>query len=131
MCAMWLLLQLVVALLYWDLPPAESSELQTVVRQKQRDDEEEEEPLMGADELEDTYGAVIVDPQQSETQLSSERLSPSPSPPPPGLPPAETLHPPPDPFEDFSAKKGRLEGSSLRLFSGNERVVFYLFRCWF
>ncbi|XP_062371574.1 major facilitator superfamily domain-containing protein 8 isoform X2 [Sardina pilchardus] len=108
MCGMWLLLQLAVALLYWDLSPAESSELQTVVRPKQQqqqqqaDDGEEEEPLMGAEEEPaDTYGAVIVDPQQeSEAQCSPGRLSPPP-PSSPASPKAEE----PDPFEDFSARK--------------------------
>lgn len=127
MCALWLLLQLAVALLYWDLPPAESSELQAVVRPKQRDDDgEEEEPLMGAEEeLADTYGAVIVDPQQPDTQCSPEHRSSSP--PSPSSLKAEA----PDPFEDFSIRKGRLGGSSSLCLRGKERVVFYLYCCWF
>ncbi|KAL2097217.1 hypothetical protein ACEWY4_006424 [Coilia grayii] len=119
MCAMWLLLQLVVALLYWDLPPAESSELQTVVRQKQQQDGEEEEPLMGAEELADAYGAH--DPEQSETQLSPERLSPSPPPP---SPTEEMPHTPPDPFEDFSARKEFLREEVIVLLTAQFITLF-------
>ncbi|XP_041946475.1 major facilitator superfamily domain-containing protein 8 [Alosa sapidissima] len=120
MCGMWLLLQLAVALLYWDLPPTESSELQTVVRPKQRgDEEEEEEPLMGAEEEpSDTYGAVIIDPEQSETRCSPRRLSPPP--PSPASPKAEE----PDPFEDFSARKEFLREEVIVLLTAQFITLF-------
>ncbi|XP_063076510.1 uncharacterized protein mfsd8l2 isoform X2 [Engraulis encrasicolus] len=141
MCVMWLLLQLVVVFMYWDLPPAESSELQTVVRHKQpkqhpqQDGEEEEEPLMGAEELADTYGAVSVDAeaQSEETPFSPERLSSSPrsrspSPPPPPSPTEEAPPPPPntppDPFEDFSIRKEFLREEVIVLLTAQFITLF-------
>nr|XP_055058803.1 major facilitator superfamily domain-containing protein 8 isoform X1 [Misgurnus anguillicaudatus] len=90
MCAMWLLMQFAVMGLYWDIPPLGSiTEHHTPLTEVKR---EEQEPLMS---LEDEDGAAGMDsysshnPEQTETQLSSE----SPSPPPTTS----------NPFDNFSA----------------------------
>lgn len=96
MCGMWLLMQFAVMGLYWDIPPLGSIPEQHTPLTEVRG--EEEEPLMSLEDEEqrgtDSYGSV--NPEQTETQLSSE--SPSP-------PPATS-----DPFENFSASHG--EGHS-------------------
>ncbi|XP_051989392.1 uncharacterized protein mfsd8l2 isoform X2 [Xyrauchen texanus] len=98
MCGMWLLMQLAVMVLYWDIPPLDSiSEQNTPLREVRG--EEEEEPLMSLEDEDralggESYGSV--NPEQAETQLSSE-LPPSP----PDSPPTATS----DPFENFSASQ--------------------------
>lgn len=97
---MWLLMQFAVMGLYWDIPPLGSvPEEHTPLTEVRGEDEEllmslEDED--GAAEI-DLYGSV--NPDQTETQLSSE--SPSP-------PPATS-----DPFANFSASHG--EGHSFVL----------------
>ncbi|XP_056600293.1 major facilitator superfamily domain-containing protein 8 [Triplophysa dalaica] len=89
MCGMWLLMQFAVMGLYWDIPPLGSVPEEHTPLTEVRD--EDEELLMS---LEDENGAAEIDlygsvnPEQTETQLSSE--SPSP-------PPASS-----DPFASFS-----------------------------
>ncbi|XP_030631780.1 major facilitator superfamily domain-containing protein 8 [Chanos chanos] len=100
MCAMWSLLQFAVVLFYWDIPPVDCAELQTVYAEVK----EEEEPLMGTEDeaAVDTYGSVISEFQSEETQLSPQ-LPPSPPPsPPPNHLRSST---PDDPFENFSASE--------------------------
>ncbi|KAK7162650.1 hypothetical protein R3I93_006860 [Phoxinus phoxinus] len=97
MCGMWLLMQFAVMFLYWDIPPLDSfPEQHTPLREVRG---EEDEPLMSLED-EDWASAVDsngpVNPEQAETQLSSE-LPPSP----PDSPPPD----PSDPFENFSASR--------------------------
>ncbi|XP_073671209.1 major facilitator superfamily domain-containing protein 8 [Paramisgurnus dabryanus] len=88
MCAMWLLMQFAVMGLYWDVPPLGSiPEHHTPLTEVKL---EEEEPLMEDEDRGagmDSYSSL--NPEQTETQLSSE----SPSPPPTT----------PNPFDNFSA----------------------------
>lgn len=84
--------------LYWDIPPLDSFPEQHMPLREVRG--EEDEPLMS---LEDEDWAAAVDsngpvnPEQAETQLSSE------------LPPSPPDSPPPDPFENFSASRGEAQ----------------------
>ncbi|XP_051555424.1 major facilitator superfamily domain-containing protein 8-like [Myxocyprinus asiaticus] len=98
MCGMWLLMQLAVMVVYWDIPPLDSiSEQNTPLREVRG--EEEEEPLMSLEDQDRTVGVEScgsVNPEQTETQLSSE-LPPSP----PDSPPTATS----DPFENFNASQ--------------------------
>lgn len=103
MCAMWLVLQIVVVLLYWDVPPLDSTpEMHTGLRGVK---EEEEWPLVCSQGEDGTPGAgsyAMVLSDQTEMRLSEE-LGPSE----PGAAPASdsprTLD---DPFENFSAGQG-------------------------
>lgn len=110
MCAMWLVLQLVVVLLYWDVPPLDSvPEMHTAL---QRLKEEEERPLVCSRAEDGTPGSgsyTMVLSDETETQLSDE-LGPSEA----GATPSEAGATPSsdsprstdDPFEDFSASQG-------------------------
>ncbi|KAJ8409464.1 hypothetical protein AAFF_G00228650 [Aldrovandia affinis] len=95
MCFMWLLLQLAVLLMYWDLPPEGTDEEEEEGEEEQEVGEEEDKPLMGSEEPLDTYGAVSGD--QPETAVTPNGNLPPPSPP-PGTADA-------DPFQNFSARK--------------------------
>lgn len=103
MCAMWLVLQLAVVVLYWDIPPLDTlPEMHTALR---RVGEEEEWPLVCSQSDDGTpvsgsYTMVLSD--QTEMQLSEE-LGPRE----PGATPASdspcSLD---DPFENFNASQG-------------------------
>ncbi|TRY95766.1 hypothetical protein DNTS_015770 [Danionella cerebrum] len=90
MCGMWLLMQFVVMVLYWDIPPLDSFPEQHMPLAEVR--REEEEPLVM---LEDEDRAVD-NQHQTETPLSSE-IPPSR----PDSPSVETT----DPFVNFSASR--------------------------
>ncbi|XP_072544450.1 major facilitator superfamily domain-containing protein 8 [Salminus brasiliensis] len=88
MCGMWLLLQCVVVLLYWDIPPLDSLPEHTALRRVRG---QEEEPLMDDDGGE-AHGSIQS--EQTETRLSGDE-----DPNPPALTEGE------DPFENFSASQ--------------------------
>ncbi|XP_068069649.1 major facilitator superfamily domain-containing protein 8 isoform X1 [Danio rerio] len=97
MCGMWLLMQFAVMGLYWDIPPLDSFAEQQMPLREVRG--EEDEPLMSLEDddrtaVADSYGSL--NPEQTETQLSSQ-IPPSP----PESPPPDTS----DPFENFSASR--------------------------
>lgn len=103
MCAMWLLLQLAVVLLYWDVPPLDSMPEQYTALRPIR--EEEERPLVGSQGEGGTpgsgyYARVLSD--QAETPLSEE-LEPSEAGATPTSDNARSLD---DPFHNFSASQG-------------------------
>lgn len=100
MCGMWLLMQFAVMGLYWDIPPLDSFPEQQMPLREVRG--EEDEPLMSLEDedrmaVADSYGSL--NPEQTETQLSSQ-IPPSP----PDSPPPDTS----DPFENFSASRGEV-----------------------
>ncbi|XP_071377319.1 major facilitator superfamily domain-containing protein 8 [Centroberyx affinis] len=95
MCLLWILLQLVVLFMYWDIAPVERREAgessasgggevevegeSGLVEEDEHGDDEEGKPLMGSQELLGSYGSVV-------TPVSNGNLphvSPPPSPPPP------------------------------------------------
>lgn len=101
--------------LYWDIPPLDSFSEQHMPLREVRG--EEDEPLMNLEDenraaAEDSYGSV--NPEQTETQLSSE-LPPSP----PDSPSLDTS----DPFENFSASQGEAQC----LLSNDKTAVFFVF----
>uniref|UniRef100_A0A673AFA7 Si:ch211-38m6.6 n=1 Tax=Sphaeramia orbicularis TaxID=375764 RepID=A0A673AFA7_9TELE len=74
MCLLWVLLQFVVLVMYWDVPPISSTEGGTVLVDMKQEEDEEEVPLMGSDdEPANTYRAVNSD--LSETSITSENQS--------------------------------------------------------
>uniref|UniRef100_A0A665X3M1 Major facilitator superfamily domain-containing protein 8-like n=1 Tax=Echeneis naucrates TaxID=173247 RepID=A0A665X3M1_ECHNA len=100
MCLLWILLQLVVLFMYWDLPP--------LVRRKKQDGltnkSEEEEKERGSQELAGSYGSVVTSsPSRDDVTATSNamltHLSPPPSP-----PPSET-HESSGPFKNFSISR--------------------------
>lgn len=50
MCLLWLLLQFIVLVMYWDVPPVGSDEEGLLLEMKGEEPREEEAPLMGPDE---------------------------------------------------------------------------------
>uniref|UniRef100_A0A7N6B662 Major facilitator superfamily (MFS) profile domain-containing protein n=1 Tax=Anabas testudineus TaxID=64144 RepID=A0A7N6B662_ANATE len=98
MCLLWILLQLAVVLMYWDLPRPE--------RMKAQESEENDEgkPLMGSQELGGSYGSVVTpNPLRNHNSAASSatlnQISPPPTP-----PPSETLESP-SPFKNFSISR--------------------------
>uniref|UniRef100_A0A3B3QNQ3 Major facilitator superfamily domain-containing protein 8-like n=1 Tax=Paramormyrops kingsleyae TaxID=1676925 RepID=A0A3B3QNQ3_9TELE len=75
MCLLWILLQLVVLLMYWDLPPENSGSCIT----RDVDDVEEDrekEPLVGAEEPSESYGTVSPGPSEPVPNGSLPHSSP-------------------------------------------------------
>ncbi|KAM6962651.1 major facilitator superfamily domain-containing protein 8 [Aplochiton taeniatus] len=94
MCLMWILLQLAVVFMYWDIPPQETGEVVVSGQQEAEglgveDDggeDDEGKPLMGPHDLLGSYGSVIVpEPPRPKSSVSNgdlRHVSPPPSPPP-------------------------------------------------
>lgn len=84
MCLLWLLLQFIVLVMYWDVPPVSSQEEgRVVLEMKGEEPREEEAPLMGPDE----------EPSPSYEAVGGGQLGP-------GAPAASS------PFRNFSASGG-------------------------
>lgn len=100
MCLLWVLLQFVVLIMYWDVAPISSEGAEVMLEMKQEEDNEEELPLMGPDdEPVHTYRAV---------NCSQLRTSKAPEMPPSARgTPADS-----DPFKNFSARRGERAGST-------------------
>lgn len=103
MCAMWLVLQLAVVLLYWDVPPLNPVPKMHTAMHRVR--EEDEWPLVSSQGEDDTpgsgsYSMVISD--QTDMRLSEDLgLSEPEAPSAPDGP-----HSLDDPFKNFSASQG-------------------------
>uniref|UniRef100_A0A3P9HYD1 Major facilitator superfamily (MFS) profile domain-containing protein n=1 Tax=Oryzias latipes TaxID=8090 RepID=A0A3P9HYD1_ORYLA len=92
MCLLWILLQLVVVFMYWDLPYLERRKTKDSVIHKEEENthasvEDEEEgdeevkPLMTSQELVGSYGSVVApDPCRKHSHVSSIHNSPISSP---------------------------------------------------
>ncbi|KAI4881346.1 hypothetical protein NFI96_015029 [Prochilodus magdalenae] len=81
MCVLWLLLQLVVLLMYWDVPQQASRGLAV---EKEEEEEDEERPLVQSHDLTGSYGTLST-PQPRVQPVSNGSIpqnSPPPSPPP-------------------------------------------------
>ncbi|XP_019954032.2 major facilitator superfamily domain-containing protein 8 [Paralichthys olivaceus] len=117
MCLMWILLQLVVVFMYWDLPPLERKKVQESSTSKSRDEDSEPElvedkeedndegkPLMASQELVGSYGSVVT-PNDKRNDFSAasnsslNQISPPPSPPPSEIRESSS------PFKDFSMSR--------------------------
>ncbi|XP_061636002.1 major facilitator superfamily domain-containing protein 8 isoform X2 [Phyllopteryx taeniolatus] len=97
MCLLWILLQLAVVFMYWDLPPLERgkdtlkkrSEMgneQSIEKEEAEDEDDEEvKPLMRSQELVGSYGSVVTaDSHKNHTTATSDatlnQVAPSPEP---------------------------------------------------
>ncbi|XP_036410736.1 major facilitator superfamily domain-containing protein 8-like [Megalops cyprinoides] len=116
MCVMWILLQLVVLLMYWDLPPLDAAAQGVDEEEDEVDEnvEEEEKPLMGPEEPLEAYGTVNSD--QSETLITpngdlSQHSSPS-------------ITGESDPFKNFSASKEFLREEVIVLLTAQFITLF-------
>ncbi|KAG7329714.1 hypothetical protein KOW79_005936 [Hemibagrus wyckioides] len=121
MCAMWLLLQLAVVLLYWDVPPLDSMPEQYTALRPIR--EEEERPLVGSQSEGGTPGSgyyAMVLSDQAETPLSEE-LEPSEAGATPASDSARSLD---DPFQHFSASQEFLKEEVVVLLTAQFITLF-------
>ncbi|XP_069558361.1 major facilitator superfamily domain-containing protein 8 [Brachyistius frenatus] len=96
MCLLWILLQLAVGFMYWDLPPLEKGKANGRLRSKDGEEEnkqglgmeieeesdEEEKPLMGSEELMGSYGSLVTSssPGNRASNPTLDHISPLPSP---------------------------------------------------
>ena len=117
MCLLWILLQLAVVCMYWDLPPLERGKSKEGSPSQSRaegeeseqgleeEDNEEEKPLMGSQELMGSYGSVVTSkPPTNRTTAAANstlnHISPPPSPTPPDSLESSS------PFKNFSISQG-------------------------
>lgn len=85
MCLLWLLLQLAVIFMYWDLPPLERMKSKETSASNNREEEseqeileegnDEEKPLIGSQELAGSYGSVVIAPPAENHSCSVSRAS--------------------------------------------------------
>ncbi|XP_074523496.1 major facilitator superfamily domain-containing protein 8 [Halichoeres trimaculatus] len=85
MCLLWILLQLVVIFMYWDLPPLERVKSKETSASNNRGEEseqeiveegnDEEKPLIGSQELAGSYGSVVISPPAENHSCSVSRAS--------------------------------------------------------
>ncbi|XP_062306769.1 major facilitator superfamily domain-containing protein 8 [Osmerus eperlanus] len=113
MCLLWILLQLAVVFMYWDIPPQETEDQSESVAEGDKEvvsrevedmdgDDDEGKPLMGPHELLGSYGSVVTpDPQREQAAISNGDLSHIS---PPSSPPPE-LDVPSNPFKRFSMSR--------------------------
>lgn len=84
MCLLWILLQLVVVFMYWDISPEDERRSQRSPEQEEEEEEEEEEakPLVGPNELSGSYGTVTSIQSRASSMVNGDltRVSPPPSP---------------------------------------------------
>lgn len=117
MCLLWILYQLVVIFMYWDLSPEETRKSRDSLRRKRREEmeekiaqgviedegegDEEEKPLIGTQELAESYGSVVSTKHMrnggpADNHNAVSESSPPSSPVPPDSPE------PSSPFTNFS-----------------------------
>ncbi|KAM8744620.1 major facilitator superfamily domain-containing protein 8 [Acanthopagrus schlegelii] len=115
MCLLWILLQLAVLFMYWDLPPLERGKAKESLTSRHREeqnekgfvedeDNEEEKPLMGSQELAGSYGSVVTSNShtyQHPTAVNAtmNHISPASSPVP------TDSHESSSPFKNFSISR--------------------------
>ncbi|KAK7889799.1 hypothetical protein WMY93_025359 [Mugilogobius chulae] len=92
MCALWILLQLAIVFMYWDLPPLEksntkarqtnrSSENEQAPKEDNEDRNDEAQPLMQSQEVHGSYGSVVTpDASNNHNGGSTNPISPPSSP---------------------------------------------------
>nr|XP_057929139.1 uncharacterized protein mfsd8l1 [Doryrhamphus excisus] len=96
MCLLWILLQLAVLFLYWDLPPLEKgkdaakaphgvAENEEAMEEEEGEDNDEGKPLMRSQELAGSYGSVLASDSHgnrststSDPSANANPVSPSP-----------------------------------------------------
>lgn len=81
MCALWILLQLAIVFMYWDLPPLErlgakvkqtnrTRENEQITEEDDEDNDDEAQPLMYSQESHGSYGSVVT-PDSSSNHISA------------------------------------------------------------
>lgn len=81
MCALWILLQVAIVFMYWDLPPLDrsnvknkpenrTSETEQITQEDNEDDNDEAQPLMYSQELHGSYGSVVM-PNSSSNHITA------------------------------------------------------------
>lgn len=107
MCLLWILLQLAVLFMYWDLPPLErgkAKENSTSLSREEgllEEENDEEKPLMVSQELVGSYGSLVsYNPPRYPTPAASNATLNHVSPPPSPMPPES--HEFFSPFNNFS-----------------------------
>lgn len=102
MCLLWLLLQFIVLVMYWDVPPVSSENGEVLVEMKREEAHEEEAPLMGLDEESaPSYRAAGERPVRGGSAESG-------------------------PFRNFSASRGESPNSPVRLGNVFSRLNCYI-----
>ncbi|KAG7217528.1 hypothetical protein INR49_021455 [Caranx melampygus] len=117
MCLLWILIQLVVLFMYWDLPPLERKKAQDSSASKSEEEEheggfaedEEEEsdegkPLMRSQELVGSYGSVVTPSPLGDHMSAASNARPNHISPPPSPPPSGTQESPSS-FKNFSISR--------------------------
>ena len=127
MCLLWILLQLAVVFMYWDLPPLERGKAKESSTSKSKEmenkqglmeDEEEGDdegkPLMASQELAGSYGSVVTpNPTRNHTSAAPHAILNDVSMPSSPVPPES--HEPPSHFKNFSVTRGRWLGVVVKL----------------
>ncbi|XP_036377455.1 major facilitator superfamily domain-containing protein 8-like [Megalops cyprinoides] len=122
MCLLWILLQLPVMFMYWDIPPQDTRDQDGEVREVDTDGEEEGEieeakPLVSPKETPGSYGAVS--PSQLNPAISNGNLphfTPPPSPPPQSVTS--------NPFKNFSVTREFLKEEVVVLLTAQFITLF-------
>lgn len=118
MCLLWILLQLVVVFMYWDLPPLERGKAKGNLTNKNKEvvdeqglveDEEEEDdeekPLRASQELAASYGSVVTpNSTRNHTSDSTNAMVNHTSPHASSMPPESCR--PSSPLQNFSLTRG-------------------------
>ncbi|XP_070688672.1 major facilitator superfamily domain-containing protein 8 [Pempheris klunzingeri] len=110
MCLLWILLQLAVVFMYWDLPSPERGKAKEGLPSQCREEEseqglveedtDEEKPLMGSQELAASYGSVVTaNHTPAASDATSNHITPPSSPVPPDA------HESSSPFKNFSISR--------------------------
>lgn len=119
MCLLWILLQLAVVFMYWDIPPLETAEAEQSSAwdgevedgsgpaegdKDEEGDDDEGKPLMGPHELLGSYGSVVTpDPPRNHGSIVSNGNLPHISP--PASPPPGQAEESSGPFKNFNIRR--------------------------
>lgn len=109
MCLLWILLQLAVVFMYWDLPYLDrtnakdkltnrSTETDQGLVENNEDNNDEAKPLMHSQELHDSYGSVVM-PHPTSSDSGADDISP------PSSPPPTEAQESSNPFKNFSLSR--------------------------
>lgn len=129
MCALWILLQLAIVFMYWDLPPLEknnakvkqvnrTSENEQITAEDNEDDNDEEQPLMYSQEFHGSYGSVATpNPSSNHITANTNHVSQ------PSSPTAESQESS-NPFKNFSLSREFLREEVIVLLAAQFITLF-------
>ncbi|XP_076007455.1 major facilitator superfamily domain-containing protein 8-like [Genypterus blacodes] len=142
MCLLWILLQLAVVFLYWDIQPAERGKARDVSTRRSNevdgergqaegqaegdddDDNNEEKPLMGSQEVMGSYGAVVEPPDQTSHHIAAASDADAPHGSPPPSPPPPESQESSNPFKNFSMTREFLREEVIVLLAAQFITLF-------